>query len=128
GELAIRTFNSMLIYKLTNDKAHVTDDTNASRIILFNIHTRNWDYELLEALHMPRSMLPAAKSSSEIYGETCGGTLTGLPIAEIAGDQQAALFGQMCSKPGMVKNTYGTGSFMLMNTGTEPISSKNKLL
>ena len=106
----------------------MTDETNASRTMLFNIHTREWDDELLQALHVPRSMLPAAKSSSEVYGETSGGTLTGIPIAGIAGDQQAALFGQMCSKPGMVKNTYGTGSFMLMNTGTEPIASKNKLL
>ena len=128
GELAFGTVDSWLIWKLTNGQVHVTDETNASRTMLFNIHTRDWDDELLQALHVPRSMLPAVKSSSEVYGETSGGTLTGIPIAGIAGDQQAALFGQMCSKPGMVKNTYGTGSFMLMNTGTEPIRSKNKLL
>src|SRR5580704_14466946 len=128
GELAFGTVDSWLIWKLTNGQVHVTDETNASRTMLFNIHTRDWDDELLQALHVPRSMLPTAKSSSEVYGETSGGTLTGIPIAGIAGDQQAALFGQMCSKPGMVKNTYGTGSFMLMNTGTEPILSKNKLL
>jgi glycerol kinase len=128
GELAFGTVDSWLIWKLTNGKVHVTDETNASRTMLFNIHTRDWDDELLQALHVPRSILPAAKSSSEVYGETSGGTLMGIPIAGIAGDQQAALFGQMCSKQGMVKNTYGTGSFMLMNTGTKPISSKNKLL
>src|SRR6201988_1111895 len=128
GELAFGTVDSWLIWKLTNGKVHVTDETNASRTMLFNIHTRDWDDELLQALHVPRSMLPVAKSSSEVYAEAGGGTLAGIPIAGIAGDQQAALFGQMCSKPGMVKNTYGTGSFMLMNTGTEPITSKNKLL
>ncbi len=89
--------------------------------------TRDWDDELLKMLDVPRSMLPAVKSSSEVYGETVG-TLEGIPIAGIAGDQQAALFGQMCTKPGMVKNTYGTGCFMLMNTGSKPIASKNKLL
>ena len=128
GELAFGTIDSWLIWKLTEGKVHVTDETNASRTMLFNIHTRDWDDELLQALHVPRAILPASKSSSEVYGETSGGTLTGIPIAGIAGDQQAALFGQMCSKPGMVKNTYGTGSFMLMNTGTEPITSKNKLI
>jgi glycerol kinase len=128
GELAFGTIDSWLIWKLTEGEVHVTDETNASRTMLFNIHTRDWDDELLQALHVPRSMLPAAKSSSEVYGETSGGTLAGIPIAGIAGDQQAALFGQMCSKPGMVKNTYGTGSFMLMNTGTKPITSKNKLI
>ena len=128
GELAFGTIDSWLIWKLTEGKVHVTDETNASRTMLFNIHTRDWDDELLRALHVPRSMLPAAKGSSEVYGETTVSTLAGIPIAGIAGDQQAALFGQMCSKPGMVKNTYGTGSFMLMNTGTEPITSKNKLI
>jgi glycerol kinase len=127
GELAFGTIDSWLIWKLTGGKVHVTDETNASRTMFFNIHTREWDDELLKALHVPRSMLPAVKSSSEVYGETVG-TPAGIPIAGIAGDQQAALFGQMCSKPGMVKNTYGTGCFMLMNTGTEPIDSKNKLL
>ena len=128
GELAFGTIDSWLIWKLTEGKVHVTDETNASRTMLFNIHTRAWDDELLKALHVPRSMLPAAKSSSEVYGEATVSTLAGVPIAGIAGDQQAALFGQMCSKPGMVKNTYGTGSFMLMNTGTKPIASKNKLI
>src|SRR5246127_3666514 len=128
GELAFGTVDSWLIWKLTNGQVHVTDETNASRTMLFNIHTRDWDDKLLSALHVPRSMLPEAKSSSEVYGETAVGTLEGLPIAGIAGDQQAALFGQMCSKPGMAKNTYGTGCFMLMNTGTEGVASKNKLL
>jgi len=127
GELAFGTIDSWLIWKLTGGRVHVTDETNASRTMFFNIHTRQWDDELLKALHVPRSMLPTVKSSSEVYGETVG-TLSGIPIAGIAGDQQASLFGQMCSKPGMVKNTYGTGCFMLMNTGTEPISSKNKLI
>ena len=128
GELAFGTIDSWLIWKLTKGKVHVTDESNASRTMLFNIHTRDWDDELLNALHVPRSMLPAAKSSSEVYGETAVATLEGIPIAGIAGDQQAALFGQMCSKPGMAKNTYGTGSFMLMNTGTEAVPSKNNLL
>jgi len=128
GELAFGTIDSWLIWKLTEGKVHVTDETNASRTMLFNIHRRDWDDELLKALHVPRSILPAAKSSSEVYGEATVDALAGIPIAGIAGDQQAALFGQMCSKPGMVKNTYGTGSFMLMNTGTDPIASKNKLI
>jgi glycerol kinase len=127
GDLAFGTIDSWLIWKLTAGKVHVTDETNASRTMFFNIHTRDWDDELLKALHVPRSMLPTVKSSSEVYGETVG-SVSGIPIAGIAGDQQAALFGQMCTKPGMVKNTYGTGCFMLMNTGTEPIDSKNKLL
>src|ERR1700758_3740485 len=128
GELAFGTIDSWLIWKLTDGKVHVTDETNASRTMLFNIHRRDWDDDLLKALHVPRSILPAAKSSSEVYGHATVDALNGIPIAGIAGDQQAALFGQMCSKPGMVKNTYGTGSFMLMNTGTEPIASKNKLI
>ncbi len=127
GELAFGTIDSWLIWKLTDGKVHVTDETNASRTMFFNIHTRDWDDGLLKMLNVPRSILPAVKSSSEVYGETVG-TLEGIPIAGIAGDQQAALFGQMCAKPGMVKNTYGTGCFMLMNTGTKPIASKNKLL
>src|ERR1700678_176307 len=127
GELAFGTIDSWLIWKLTNGAVHVTDESNASRTMLFNIYTRSWDDELLKALNVPRSMLPEVKSSSEIYGESTG-ILAGVPIAGIAGDQQSALFGQMCTKPGMAKNTYGTGSFMLMNTGTEGVSSKNKLL
>ncbi len=127
GELAFGTVDAWLIWKLTSGRVHVTDETNASRTMLFNIHTRTWDDELLEQLGVPRSMLPDVKSSSEVYGE-CDGALAGIPIAGIAGDQQSALFGQMCNQPGMVKNTYGTGCFMLMNTGTDPVPSRNKLL
>jgi glycerol kinase len=127
GELAFGTVDSWLIWKLTHGQVHVTDETNASRTMLFNIYTREWDDELLKHLGVPRSMLPSVKSSSEVYGESAG-ALAGIPIAGIAGDQQSALFGQMCHQPGMVKNTYGTGCFMLMNTGTEPVPSKNKLL
>src|SRR6516225_6401358 len=127
GELAFGTVDSWLIWKLTDGKVHVSDETNASRTMLFNIHTREWDEELLNYLDVPRSMLPSVKSSSEVYGES-EGAVAGILIAGIAGDQQSALFGQMCSQPGMVKNTYGTGCFMLMNTGTEPVPSKNKLL
>jgi glycerol kinase len=127
GELAFGNIDSWLIWKLTGGKVHVTDETNASRTMLFNIHTRQWDDELLKALHVPRSVLPEVKSSSEVYGETIG-SVAGIPIAGIAGDQQAALFGQMCTKQGMSKNTYGTGSFMLMNTGTKAVPSKNKLV
>src|SRR5271166_4776217 len=127
GELAFGTVDSWLIWKLTDGAVHVTDETNASRTMLFNIHTRDWDDELLRHLDVPRSMLPSVKSSSEVYCE-CAGPLAGVPIAGIAGDQQSALFGQMCHHPGMVKNTYGTGCFMLMNTGQVPVRSKNKLL
>ena len=127
GELAFGTIDSWLIWKLTGGKVHVTDQSNASRTMLLNIYTRSWDDELLKALNVPRSMLPEVKGSSEVYGESTG-ILAGVPIAGIAGDQQSALFGQMCTKPGMAKNTYGTGSFMLMNTGTEGVTSKNKLL
>jgi glycerol kinase len=127
GELAFGTIDSWLIWKLTDGKVHVTDQSNASRTMLLNIYTRSWDDELLKALNVPRSMLPDVKGSSEVYGESTG-ILAGVPIAGIAGDQQSALFGQMCTKPGMAKNTYGTGSFMLMNTGTEGVPSKNKLL
>jgi glycerol kinase len=127
GELAFGTIDSWLIWKLTDGKVHVTDESNASRTMLLNIYDRSWDDELLKALNVPRSMLPEVKSSSEVYGESTG-ILAGVPIAGIAGDQQSALFGQMCTKPGMAKNTYGTGSFMLMNTGTEGVPSKNKLL
>jgi glycerol kinase len=127
GELAFGTVDTWLIWNLTGGKVHVSDETNASRTMLLNIHTRTWDDELLKHLGVPRSMLPEVRSSSEVYGETTG-TLLGIPIAGIAGDQQAALFGQMCSQPGMVKNTYGTGCFMLMNTGAMPVPSKNKLV
>lgn len=127
GELAFGTVDTWLIWKLTEGQVHVTDETNASRTMLFNIHERRWDEDLLKALNIPRSMLPEVKSSSEVYGQTAG-SVAGVPIAGIAGDQQSALFGQMCHKPGMAKNTYGTGCFLLMNTGTEAVPSKNKLL
>jgi glycerol kinase len=127
GELAFGTIDSWLIWKLTDGKVHVTDQSNASRTMLLDIYTRSWDEELLKVLNVPRSVLPEVKGSSEVYGESTG-ILQGVPIAGIAGDQQSALFGQMCTKPGMAKNTYGTGSFMLMNTGTEGVPSKNKLL
>ena len=127
GELAFGTVDSWLVWKLTEGAVHVTDETNASRTMLFNIHTRDWDDQLLKQLDVPRSLLPLARSSSEIYGE-CTGPLAGVPIAGIAGDQQSALFGQMCHHPGMAKNTYGTGCFMLANTGENPVRSKNKLL
>ena len=126
-ELAFGTVDSWLVWKLTEGAVHVTDETNASRTMLFNIQTRDWDDQLLKQLDVPRSMLPSVKSSSEVYGE-CTGPLAGVPIAGIAGDQQSALFGQMCHRPGMVKNTYGTGCFMLMNTGKNPVRSQNKLL
>ncbi|MBW0001492.1 MAG: glycerol kinase GlpK [Verrucomicrobia bacterium] len=127
GELAFGTVDTWLIWKLTEGRVHVTDETNASRTMLFDIHARRWDEELLKALNIPASVLPQVKSSSEVYGETAG-SMAGVPIAGIAGDQQSALFGQMCHKPGMAKNTYGTGCFLLMNTDTEAVPSKNKLL
>src|SRR5690606_24976050 len=129
GELALGTIDSWLIWKMTDGKLHITDVTNASRTMLFNINTMDWDGELLELLDIPRSMLPQVRASSEIYGHTHPNILaSSIPIAGIAGDQQAALFGQMCTEEGMVKNTYGTGCFMLMNIGEKPIVSKNKLL
>jgi glycerol kinase len=129
GNLLFGTVDSWLIWKMTGGKVHVTDVTNASRTLLYNIHELEWDKELLKILDIPGSMLPEVKSCSEIYGETAGEIFAAkLPIAGIAGDQQAALFGQVCTQKGMAKNTYGTGCFMLMNTGTEPITSKNKLL
>lgn len=128
GELAFGTVDSWLIWNLTGGKLHLTDVTNASRTMLFNIHTLAWDDELLGIFGIPASMLPEVRSSSEVYGETKGHFSSNIPIAGIAGDQQAALFGQMCIEPGMVKNTYGTGCFMVMNIGKKPIESKNKLL
>jgi glycerol kinase len=127
GELAFGTIDSWLVWNLTGGKVHITDASNASRTMLYNLHTGDWDDELLKLLNVPRSVLPEVRDSSEVYGET---SLFGaqIPIAGIAGDQQAALFGQVCARPGMVKNTYGTGCFMLMNTGTKPIASKNNLL
>jgi glycerol kinase len=127
GKLAFGTIDTWLVWHLTGGRVHVTDPSNASRTMLFNLRTGDWDDELLKVFGVPRSMLPEVHSSSEIYGETAllGGSI---PIAGIAGDQQAALFGQACTQPGMVKNTYGTGCFMLMNTGTKAITSKNNLL
>ena len=129
GKLAFGTIDSWLVWKLTGGKVHVTDVTNASRTMLFNIHSLDWDQELLELFDIPQSMLPKVRSSSEVYGETAGELFAAkIPIAGIAGDQQAALFGQMCTEVGMVKNTYGTGCFMLMNIGDKPIVSKNNLI
>ena len=129
GELAFGTIDTWLIWKLTNGQTHVTDVSNASRTMIYNIHSLKWDEELLNLFGIPASMLPEVKSSSEVYGETAGQILAAkLPIAGIAGDQQAALFGQMCIEPGMVKNTYGTGCFMLMNIGKTPKISTNNLL
>lgn len=129
GKLMFGTVDTWLIWRLTRGEVHVTDVSNASRTLLFNIHTLQWDDELLELFNIPRSMMPEAKSSSEIYGHTKTTIFAHkVPIAGIAGDQQAALFGQMCTEPGMVKNTYGTGCFMLMNSGEKPIMSKNNLL
>lgn len=129
GELAFGTIDTWLIWKLTNGQTHVTDVSNASRTMIYNIHSLQWDEELLNLFGIPASMLPEVKSSSEVYGETAGQILAAkLPIAGIAGDQQAALFGQMCIEPGMVKNTYGTGCFMLMNIGKTPKISTNNLL
>lgn len=129
GELLAGTIDSWLIWNFTKGTNHVTDVSNASRTLLFNINTLEWDDELLELLTIPKSMLPKVKESSEVYGHTQSVFYDSkIPIAGIAGDQQAALFGQMCTKPGMVKNTYGTGCFMLMNIGNKPIFSKNNLL
>lgn len=124
GELAFGTVDSWLIWNLTKGKLHITDVSNASRTMLFNIHDLKWDEELLELLGIPENLLPDVKSSSEVYGETS----FGIPIAGIAGDQQASLFGQMGLEPGMVKNTYGTGCFVIANTGEKPVTSKNNLL
>ncbi len=128
GELAFGTVDSWLVWNLTRGKLHITDVSNASRTMLFNIHTLEWDRELLSVFDIPESMLPVVKSSSEIYGSTEGQFSSEIPVAGIAGDQQAALFGQMCIEPGMVKNTYGTGCFMMMNIGNKPIASKSRLL
>ena len=126
GRLRFGTVDSWLIWKLTGGRVHCTDVTNASRTMLFNIHTLKWDEELLNLLGIPASMMPQVRSSSEVYG-TCD-LLGGVPVAGAAGDQQAALFGQMCTEPGEVKNTYGTGCFLLMNSGPNAITSRNQLL
>ncbi|MBM7589379.1 glycerol kinase GlpK [Brevibacillus fulvus] len=129
GDLLFGTIDSWLVWKLTDGKVHVTDYSNASRTLLFNIHTLDWDDQLLELLTVPKQMLPQVKASSEIYGYTAKSLFeTPLPIAGIAGDQQAALFGQACFDKGTAKNTYGTGCFMLMNTGEQAVRSKNGLL
>ena len=130
GELLFGTVDTWLTWKLTNGRAHVTDVTNASRTMLFDINRLDWDDTILQALGIPRSMLPEVKSSSEVYGQTNIGGKGGtrIPVAGMAGDQQAALFGQMCHEKGMAKNTYGTGCFLLMNTGEQPVKSENGLL
>lgn len=129
GELLFGTMDTWLIWKLTKGAVHVTDVTNASRTMLYNINHLDWDTELLDLFEIPRQVLPQVKSSSEVYGYTAEGLFEqSLPIAGIAGDQQAALFGQLCTQSGMVKNTYGTGCFMLMNVGEKPVLSSNKLL
>ncbi|MEM6646766.1 MAG: glycerol kinase GlpK [Bacteroidota bacterium] len=129
GELAFGTIDSWLVWKLTDGATHVTDATNASRTLLCDIHTCDWDDDLLALIGVPRAVLPEVRSSSEVYSHTAEGLFgASIPIAGIAGDQQAALFGQMCVEPGMVKNTYGTGCFMLMNTGEKAIASENNLL
>lgn len=129
GKLCFGTIDTWLVWKLTRGKMFITDVSNASRTMLFNIHKMEWDQELLDLFDIPKSLLPEVKQSSEIYGETSTTLFsTKIPISGIAGDQQAALFGQMCTKPGMVKNTYGTGCFLLMNTGKKPVYSENNLL
>ena len=129
GELAFGTVDTWLVWQLTNGKVHATDVSNASRTMLFNIHTLQWDDDLLRLFDIPASVLPRVMASSEIYGHNSTSLFAAqVPVAGIAGDQQAALFGQMCIEKGMVKNTYGTGCFILMNTGEEPVVSKNNLV
>lgn len=129
GDLLFGTVDSWLLWKLTEGAVHATDVTNASRTLLYNIYNLEWDKEILQLLDIPESMLPEVKSSSEVYGKTSGEIFAKeIPVSGIAGDQQAALFGQVCSQPGMAKNTYGTGCFMLLQTGETPIKSKNNLL
>lgn len=129
GELAFGTVDTWLIWQLTGGRLHITDVSNASRTMLFNIESLEWDDELLEIFEVPRALLPEVKASSEVYGEISEPReLSGVKIAGLAGDQQAALFGQLCFEPGLTKNTYGTGCFMLQNIGTQPVESKNRLL
>ena len=128
GKLAFGTVDSWLVWNLTDGKKHITDVSNASRTMLFNIHSLQWDTEILNIMQIPDSMLPEVRSSSEIYAETATIFDQPVPICGIAGDQQAALFGQMCTEPGMLKNTYGTGCFLMLNTGETPIKSNNNLL
>ena len=129
GKLCFGTIDTWLVWKLTRGRMYITDVSNASRTMLLNIHTQEWDEDLLKLFDIPKAMLPSVKESSEVYGETSTTLFsTKIPIAGIAGDQQAALFGQMCTKPGMVKNTYGTGCFLLMNTGEKAVDSENHLI
>lgn len=129
GEIAFGTVDSWLAWKLSDGRLHISDATNAARTLLFNIHTADWDDELLRALNIPPAILPEVRSSSEIYGEISGvSELNGLPLAGMAGDQHAALFGQTCTSSGMAKNTYGTGCFVLMNTGGKPVASRHGLV
>jgi len=129
GEVLFGTVDTFLIWRLTGGRVHVTDVSNASRTLLFNIHTLEWDDDLLRILGVPRAMLPEVRSSSEVYGETAPDLFgSPIPIAGAAGDQQAALFGQACFEPGTAKNTYGTGCFMLLNTGSRPVPSEHGLL
>jgi glycerol kinase len=128
GELAFGTIDSWLVWKLTGGRHHITDVTNASRTMLFDIHAQRWDEELLRLCDIPAALLPEVRSSSETYGTASLAGINGIPIAGIAGDQQAALFGQMCREPGMAKNTYGTGCFLLQNIGTTPTASRQQLV
>ena len=129
GNLAFGTMDSWLVWNLTNGEKHITDVSNASRTLIYNIHSLEWDQELLDLLDIPATVLPDVRSSSEVYGHADASLLgASIPVAGIAGDQQAALFGQMCTQAGMVKNTYGTGCFMLMNTGEKAVASNNNLL
>ncbi len=129
GRLAFGTVDTWLLWKLTGGRVHITDASNASRTMLFNLHSGGWDDELLDIFRIPASMLPAVRPSSEVYGEVSSlPGLNGIPVAGIAGDQQAALFGQRCISPGLTKNTYGTGCFMLQSTGTRPVASAHRLL
>ncbi len=128
GDLAFGTIDTWLTWNLTEGGVHITDVSNASRTMLFNINTMRWDEELLQLFGIPAAILPEVRSSSEVYGTTKGIFATPVPVAGIAGDQQAALFGQMCTEPGMIKNTYGTGCFLVMNIGTKPIRSNSNLL
>jgi len=128
GQLAFGTVDSWLIWNLTNGRLHITDVSNASRTMLLNIHSLRWDEELLKIFDIPSAILPEVRSSSEVYGTTSGLFSSAIPVSGIAGDQQAALFGQMCVEPGMIKNTYGTGCFMMMNIGSRPIESDSRLL
>lgn len=128
GRLVFGTVDSWLLWKLTGGKVHATDASNASRTMLFNIHTGQWDADLLRLFRIPAALLPSVRASSEVYGEATTAGLAGIPIAGIAGDQQASLFGQRCISPGLTKNTYGTGCFALQNTGARAVSSSNRLL